>query len=383
MAVKHETPYLSSVGSGTMVSDGLSFINAHFSSTSFCVSRASIGPRSFLGNNIVYPSQGRTGDNCLLATKVMVPIDGPLREGVGLLGSPPFEIPRSVQRDGTFDALKSGDELRRRLGAKNRHNAVTIGLFLAVRWIFFFAVTLLGLVAADLYHGLGEWAIAAAMVLTFLFSICYFVFVDRAVTAFRTLQPKFCSIYDLPFWSHERFWKVPAMMYVQVFNGTPFKNTIWRLLGVRIGRRVFDDGCWLTERSLVSIGDDCTLNAGSTIQSHSLEDGTFKSDHITIGSGCTVGINAFIHYGVTMGDGAVLDADAFLMKGEEIAPHAWWEGNPAHEIRPAQEIRDVDPVRPTVVTPAITPVPAIAALKRRRPVPTCQCSRWRGSCGAA
>jgi non-ribosomal peptide synthetase-like protein len=383
MAVKHETPYLSSVGSGTMVSDGLSFINAHFSSTSFCVSRASIGPRSFLGNNIVYPSQGRTGDNCLLATKVMVPIDGPLREGVGLLGSPPFEIPRSVQRDGTFDALKSGDELRRRLDAKNRHNAVTIGLFLAVRWIFFFAVTLLGLVAADLYHGLGEWAIAAAMVLTFLFSICYFVFVDRAVTAFRTLQPKFCSIYDLPFWSHERFWKVPAMMYVQVFNGTPFKNTIWRLLGVRIGRRVFDDGCWLTERSLVSIGDDCTLNAGSTIQSHSLEDGTFKSDHITIGSGCTVGINAFIHYGVTMGDGAVLDADAFLMKGEEIAPHAWWEGNPAHEIRPAQEIRDVDPVRPTVVTPAITPVPAIAALKRRRPVPTCQCSRWRGSCGAA
>ncbi|MGH3990246.1 MAG: Pls/PosA family non-ribosomal peptide synthetase, partial [Pseudonocardiaceae bacterium] len=96
MAVKHETPYLSTVGSGTMVSDGLSFINAHFSSTSFRVSRASIGPRSFLGNNIVYPSQGKTGDNCLLATKVMVPIDGQLREGVGLLGSPPFEIPRSV-----------------------------------------------------------------------------------------------------------------------------------------------------------------------------------------------------------------------------------------------------------------------------------------------
>ncbi|HEX2289690.1 MAG TPA: Pls/PosA family non-ribosomal peptide synthetase, partial [Pseudonocardiaceae bacterium] len=142
MAVKHETPYLSSVGTGTMVSDGLSFINAHFSSTSFRVSRASIGPRTFLGNNIVYPSQGRTGDNCLLATKVMVPIDGPLRQDVGLLGSPPFEIPRSVQRDGTFDALKSGDELRHRLGAKNRHNAVTIGLFLAVRWIHFFVGTL-------------------------------------------------------------------------------------------------------------------------------------------------------------------------------------------------------------------------------------------------
>ena len=56
-----------------MVADGLSIINADFSSTSFRVSRASIGPHNFLGNHIAYPSQGKTGDNCLLATKVMVP----------------------------------------------------------------------------------------------------------------------------------------------------------------------------------------------------------------------------------------------------------------------------------------------------------------------
>ncbi len=330
MAVKHETPYLSSVGSGTMVSDGLSFINADFSSTSFRVSRVSIGPRNFLGNNIVYPSQGKTGENCLLATKVMVPIDGDVREGVGLLGSPPFEIPRSVQRDSMFDAVKSGDELRRRLSAKNRHNAVTIGLFLLVRWFFFFVVTLLAMVTADVFYLFGELALASAMVFTYLVSVAYFVLVDRAVTMFRPLQPKFCPIYDLAFWQHERFWKVPAMMYIQAFNGTPFKNTIWRLLGVRMGQRVFDDGCWLTERTLVSIGNACTLNAGSTIQSHSLEDGVFKSDRITIGAGCTAGINSFIHYGVTMGNGAVVDADAFLMKGEEVAPHARWWGNPAH-----------------------------------------------------
>jgi len=262
----------------------------------------------------------------------MVPIDGPLREGVGLLGSPPFEIPRSVQRDGMFDLLKSGEELRRRLNAKNRHNAATIGLFLGVRWLYFFSITLLVLAATDLYSWGGELEIAAAMAFVLPFTVAYFVLVDRAVTAFRPLRPKFCSIYDPYFWQHERFWKIPAMMYIQVFNGTPFKNTIWRLLGVRIGRRVFDDGCWLTERSLVSIGDDSMLNAGSTIQSHSLEDGTFKSDHIIIGAGCTVGINAFIHYGVTMGDAATLDADSFLMKGEQLVPHARWRGNPAQEI---------------------------------------------------
>ncbi|MFD2400142.1 hypothetical protein ACFSVJ_29790 [Prauserella oleivorans] len=91
--VRQDTPYLTMVGTGTMVADGLAVVNADYSGTSFRVSRTTIGPRNFLGNGVVYPAQGRTGDNCLLATKVMVPLDGPVREGVGLLGSPAFEIP--------------------------------------------------------------------------------------------------------------------------------------------------------------------------------------------------------------------------------------------------------------------------------------------------
>src|SRR4029079_2889176 len=79
MMVQHENPYLSSVGSGTVVADGLSILNADFSSTSFRVSDVSIGRDNFLGNHIAYPAQGRTGDNCLLGTKVLVPIDGELR----------------------------------------------------------------------------------------------------------------------------------------------------------------------------------------------------------------------------------------------------------------------------------------------------------------
>jgi len=331
--LKHETPYLSSVGSGTVVADGLSIINADFSSTSFRVSRASIGRHNFLGNKIAYPSQGRTGDNCLLATKVMVPVDGEVREGVGLLGSPSFEIPRSVERDNRFDHLRSGDELRRRLAAKNRHNAVTMGLYLLVRWIYLFGVTLLSLGAVDLYTSFGALVIALAYFLILLFSVVYFVLVERAVTVFQALSPQFCSIYEPYFWWHERYWKVPAMAsLLQVFNGTPFKNAIWRLLGVRGGRRLFDDGCTMPEKTLVTIGDNVTLNANSTIQCHSQEDYTFKSDRITIGAGCTLGVGAFVLYGVTMCEAAVLAPDSFLMKGEEIPQRARCGGNPAREI---------------------------------------------------
>jgi non-ribosomal peptide synthetase-like protein len=140
-------------------------------------------------------------------------------------------------------------------------------------------------------------------------------------------------------WSIERHWKLSWQP--SLFNGTPIKNIAWRLLGVRIGKRVFDDGCLMTEKPMITIGDDCVLNAGSTIQPHSQEDGTFKSDYVTIGTGCTIGIGALVHYGVNMGDGASLAANAFLMKGTEVPPHTDWGENPARELgddRPDREV---------------------------------------------
>jgi non-ribosomal peptide synthetase-like protein len=326
--VQHETPYLATVGSGTMVADGLSILNAEFSGTSFRVARASIGPRNFLGNHIAYPVGGRTGANVLLATKVLVPLDGEVREGVGLLGSPCFEIPRTVERDTRFDHLREGAELGRRLAAKNRFNLRSMGLFLCIRWLHWFALTVIGFAAIDLYPRVGVFLIGLSLMAGLLFTIGYYVLVERLLCRFRPLRPRLCSIYDPYFWWHERLWKVPDNHLV-VLNGTPFKNVVWRLLGVRVGRRVFDDGASITERTLASIGDDCTLGAHTKVQAHSQEDGTFKSDHITIGAGCTLGTGALVHYGVSMGDGAVLAPDSFLMKGEEVPSRAHWGGNPA------------------------------------------------------
>ncbi|MFE2972626.1 Pls/PosA family non-ribosomal peptide synthetase [Streptomyces sp. NPDC059340] len=330
--VKHDTPFLSAVGSGTMVADGLSIINADFSNTSFRLSRVSIGAENFLGNMIAYTAQGKTGDNCLLATKVMVPVDGQVREGVGLLGAPSFEIPRSVKRDKHLD-VGSKDELRRRLRAKNVYNTISMGLFLLVRWIFIFIVTVLYMAAIDLWASLGALAFAPATAGVFVFTVAYNVLVDRLVRPLQALRPQGCSIYDRAFWRHERFWKVSSLAYVLVFNGTPLKNVIWRLLGMRIGRRVFDDGLRVPERTFTTIGDDSTLNVDTIIQCHSQEDGGFKSDRIVIGAGCTLGVGVIVHYGVTMGDGAVLATSSFLMKGEEMPPHALWDGNPAKKMR--------------------------------------------------
>ncbi|GAA2774573.1 Pls/PosA family non-ribosomal peptide synthetase [Saccharopolyspora taberi] len=328
--VKHDNPFVTTVGSGTMVADGLSVINAEYSNTSFRVAEAKVGPHNFLGNHIVYPPGGRTGDDCLLATKVMVPIDGKVREGVGLLGAPSMEIPRTVQRDKSLEV--ADHERHSRLRIKNRHNLATIGWFLLVRWVHLFVVTVLAGAAADLYGHMASWSVALATVLVLLFTVAYNVLVDRIVTKVHPQRPMFCSIYDLRFWRHERYWKVPETDYLAMFNGTAFKPLLWRLMGARVGKRVFDDGCYISERRLTAIGDDAILNVGSKIQCHSQEDGSFKSDHSELGSRCTVGISTLVHYGVTVGDDAVLGPDSFLMKGEYVPDQAQWVGNPAREL---------------------------------------------------
>jgi non-ribosomal peptide synthetase-like protein len=167
----------------------------------------------------------------------------------------------------------------------------------------------------------------------FVLSVAYNVLIEQLVRPLQALRPQGCSIYDRAFWRHERFWKLSTNTYLNAFNGTPLKNVLWRLAGVRIGRRVFDDGFRAPERTFTTIGDDCTLNADSVIQCHSQEDGGFKSDRTVIGAGCTLGVGAWVHYGVTMGDDTVLVAGSFLMKGEEMPPNARWGGNPAEKVR--------------------------------------------------
>ncbi len=330
--VKQELPGLSYLGTGTMVSDGLSMMNAEFSSRSFRVLPVRIGKRNFLGNAICCPAGGRTGDNCLLATKVLIPVSGPIRSDVGLLGSPCFEIPRSVRRDSRFEGLAGGAERERRLAAKTRHNLVTMALHLLESYVLLVGLVLIALAPLG-GSGLRESAgTVATAFLELAVAVAWFVLVERAVTGFKPLRPRFCSIYEIDFWRHERYWKVARTGYAHIFDGTPFKPFLWRALGVPVSRRVFDDGLAIVERTLVSIGGETTFNMGSNLQSHTLEDGRFKSEPITIGSRCTLGTGALVNYGATMEDGAVLEADSFLMKGSRVAADARWRGNPATEI---------------------------------------------------
>ncbi len=360
MVVRHDVPYLVRIGTGTMVSDGLSLMNAEYSSTSFRVRPTTVGKQVFLGNGIVYPPDAKVGDNCLLATKVLLPVTGEVRHDVGLLGAPAFEIPRAVKADREIGRDLSVAQRARALRAKMRYNTVTIGLYLLVHWFFIFLSSVLLAWAIDRLPQYGSWPLALLLFGLPIFGAVYSILVERASQGFRPMQPRTCSIYDPIFWRHERYWKLSGVG--ALWAGTPFASWIWRALGVKVGRRLFDDGCAIIEKSLTTLGNDVTLNAGSTLQGHSLEEGAFKSDRIVIGDECTIGVIAFVHYGTNVGAGSVIEADSFLMKGEEVPAGQRWLGNPAHPAGPIESAR-VPLVSAAVPVTGAVSVPAGAAVE--------------------
>ena len=147
-------------------------------------------------------------------------------------------------------------------------------------------------------------------------NLAFFIVLERASLGFKSLKPQIASVYDPYMWSHERYWKLDALPMLAMFAGTPFRGILLRALGMKVGAKLFDGGAGIPERSLVGVGDYANLNEGCVLQSHSLEEGVFKSDYIRLGNRCSVGPGGFIHYGVSTGDDVVIDADSFLMKGE-------------------------------------------------------------------
>jgi non-ribosomal peptide synthetase-like protein len=324
-----DNPFLCSVGANTVASDGLWLGNLTMSSHAFRLGACRIGERNFLGTSVYVPPGARTGENVLFGSKVMAPIDGLVRENVGLLGSPAFEIPRAASRDLDMLAAIGPEERVRRLTVKTWLNVATIAGLVASRWfIAFLAIYIFGWTAA--VFGVNDApAMIVATGILFALSVAVFIVIERASIGFGRLKPEMATVYDPAFWRVERHWKLSDTPLATAFAGTPMRNAISRLLGVKVGRKAFDDGCVLSERTLVEIGNEANLNAHSLIQAHSLEEGVFKSDMVRVGAGSSIGVGALVHYGVTMHENTHLDADAFLMKGEITPAGSRWRGNPA------------------------------------------------------
>jgi non-ribosomal peptide synthetase-like protein len=335
MAVVHD---LVEIGPESFIADGVVFGDDKVEPNRIRLGPVRIGRRSFIGNSALVPTGSTVGDDVLIGVLSRPPEDpAQAREpGSTWFGLPPIRLPHrqiAVQFDEGARFHPSKRLLAQRLAMEYVRVTLPMTGFIVM---FAFLLSVAGDLS-DLPHG--AW---------WVFGLFPFLYIGLAIgvglfaAAVKWLvvgryKPITAPLWSMFVWRTELvtslYENLMAPLLLDPLRGTPFINMALRLMGCRIGRRVFTDTTDLTEFDLVNVGDDAALNEGSGLQTHLFEDRVMKVSRVAIGARAVVGSRAIVLYDTVMEPESHIGDLSVLMKGETLPARTVWEGSPA---KPAQ-----------------------------------------------
>ncbi|HWG41810.1 MAG TPA: Pls/PosA family non-ribosomal peptide synthetase [Gemmataceae bacterium] len=328
--VSHIDPDLLVLGAESFVADLAVLGAARHYRGCIDLGMTEIGTRTFVGNAALVPSNTSLPHNSLIGVQ-SVPPSHPIEAGTSWLGSPAIFLPHR-QPSAKFDESVTFRPTPRLVVCR-----LTIEFFrIVLPSMLLSAFGLLGTLAvARLASVLSLPLLAAVLPGIYLVSalLLYLTVAGLKWLVVGRYQPRVA-----PMWSHF-VWRselitalyesaaVPALL--GGFTGTPFLAPLLRLLGVRMGRRVYIETTYMTEFDLVRVDDDAMIGGTTSLQTHLFEDRVMKMSTVSIGAGCTVGPRAVVLYDSQLEEGAELDALSLVMKGERLPAETQWRGIPA------------------------------------------------------
>ena len=327
------TPDLLAIGDGGTVADESSLGAARVEGGWITLAPTRLGRRAFIGNSAVVPAGTVLGDDSLVGVLSIPPADGvqAARTGVTWLGSPPLLLRRreasaSFPLEKTFRPsvkdrlIRAAIEVFRVTVPPAGFVMVTATLITIMLRLWRQASTGATLALLPMLYA----ACCAAVIL--LVALAKWVVLGRVRPFARPLWTTFIwrlefvnALYEFLAWP----------LALDALQGTPFLPWYLRLLGMRIGRRVYVQTAGFVEFDLAEVGDRVALNWECGLQTHLFEDRVLKASRIRIGDNCDIGTLSIALYDSTMESGARLDALSLLMKGETLPAGTAWAGIPA------------------------------------------------------
>lgn len=327
-------PDLIEVGAESFIADGVVFGAPRSLPDAIHLERTRIGRRTFVGNSALLPTGSDLGDEVLIGVLSTPPAASnlALENGSTWFGSPPVRLPKR-QVVAVFNEGARFKPAKRLVATRLAIEYVRVTLSLTV-FISLFSLLLTQIGdLSDLDNG--AWWIAALfpfMYLAFAVAAGLFVVALKWVVIGR-YQPTTKPLWSLFVWRTElvtsTYENLAVPLLLSTLRGTPWLNVYLRLMGCKIGKRVFTDTTDITEHDLVSIGDDAALNEDCGLQTHLFEDRVMKVSGLHVGPRATVGSLAIVLYDSVIEDDAQLGDLSVLMKGETLPTGTSWEGSPA------------------------------------------------------
>jgi non-ribosomal peptide synthetase-like protein len=333
--VSHIDPDLLVLGAESFVADIAVVGAARHHHGWIYTGKTEVGYRSFIGNAAVVPPGTHLADNCLVGVLSSPPLTKQTEPGTSWLGSPAIYLPRRQESEKFSDGVTFHPPYHRiatRLSIEFLRVVLPsvlllISLSAAARLVYW-------LFEEDVFESF--WVLAAITPGIYLGAMLVMYLV---IVALKWLViGRYPYPHVAPLWSHF-VWRselitalyesaaVPGLL--ATFQGTPFLPPLLRMLGARVGARVYLETTFLTEFDLVRVGDDAAVGFHCSLQTHLFEDRVMKMSLVRVGHGASIGPRSIVLYDSSMEDGASLDALSLVMKGERIPANTEWRGIPA------------------------------------------------------
>jgi non-ribosomal peptide synthetase-like protein len=329
------SPDLLSIGDESFIADSVSLGASRIRDGFLTIGRNQIGKRSFIGNSAMLPPETVIGDDVLIGCLSAPPANpaDALRRDTAWMGSPAIFLPQRQKSNAFAEEVTFDPPARLRVQRAFiefiRVIAPSTGFIILLSLLFS------GLLLLRDQFSLGQ---------TLLFFPFLYIGCGMAATLF-TIAAKWLVVGryragEKPLWNnfvwrnelinalHEH---LAEPFLIGALTGTPFVSWYFRLLGARIGRRVYMETTDFSEFDLATIGDEAMLNADCTVQTHLFEDRVMKMSTVEIGPRCKVGAGSLVLYDTRMEERAELGDLSLLMKGEVLPKETKWEGIPARK----------------------------------------------------
>lgn len=327
-------PDLLTLGEGSFVADMGSVGSAIYANGHVAFRPTAVGDRAFVGNAAYVPAGSYMGDDSLIGVMSIPPPDG-MEEGTSWLGSPAIYLPqREVYEEFGLETTYAPPRWK----VVVRYLVEFVRICLPGSLLGFSTFGTL-MVLSALAGSVSFWiTVVATPVLALVFSmltvvvvaLMKWIIVGRYRPRVEALWSGFVRRTEFMTGIYEST-AVPVLL--QTLTGTPLLPPLLRLFGVTIGRRCLLETTYLTEFDLVQIGDDATVGAHVSLQTHLFEDRVMKMGVVRVEEAASIGARGIILYGATLGRYAELAPLSLVMKGESIPEATRWIGIPARVDR--------------------------------------------------
>lgn len=326
------------IGEGSFLADSVSIGSPVVRNGVMFLRRTTVGDRTFIGNSAVLACGDVVGNNSLIGVLSVPPHeyerDADKAHNASWLGSPPMYLPQR-QASPEFDPKFTFNPTTGLVIKRGLIEFFKITLPLA------FTVALLALFYKLIYDVLLIERFWVVLLLAPFMLFGLMLFTPLITVAFKWLligkyKPSNKPLWSVFVWKNELVNSLcESMVYpllVNMFMGTPCAAWFFRLMGSKIGKKVFMETTEITEFDLVHIEDNASINQLSTMQTHLFEDRVMKMSNLYIRKNCSVGAMSVVLYDSVMEEGSSIDALSLVMKGESIPANTRWEGSPAKYV---------------------------------------------------